>query len=64
MTITMVRWLRGGVSDEEFEEVQRYVEQEKTSIYGLVKTAVLEKVRKETKENPGTLDSFTEEEPA
>ncbi|MCJ2556293.1 MAG: hypothetical protein LN415_04205 [Candidatus Thermoplasmatota archaeon] len=52
------------MSDEEFEEVQRYVEQEKTSIYGLVKTAVLEKVRKETKENPGTLDSFTEEEPA
>lgn len=42
----MVKWLRGGVSAEEFEEVQRYVEQKGISVYTLVKTAVLERVRK------------------
>lgn len=44
----MVKILRGGVSAEDFEEVQRYVERQGISVYTLVKTAVLEKVRKVT----------------
>ncbi|MCJ2669230.1 MAG: hypothetical protein LN416_01805 [Candidatus Thermoplasmatota archaeon] len=51
------------VSNDELKEVQDYIEQHKTTIYALLKIAVLEKVRKETKENPGTLDKFTEEDP-
>ena len=51
------------LSTEEWECVKKWLTSKGYTTYRLVKEAVLEKVRNETKDNPSTQDSFTEEDP-